>query len=512
MAARNRFSLAQIPLADTDLGYYLPAFNKLGDGAFTPLHGVHFFYPGCVYLLLSLFGDIRAIAVLQHSLGLAAGALFLVSWGRLSGLLPSGALNYSRYRWIGLAGTALFLFANNPILFEHQIRSDAICMFLEMLSLCCAINCIHHAVIRPDRRRAVVYAFVTAISCFGLVSAKPSFLVTAVLLIVVTGYLILRGKRSATLRIAFVGTIMFLSVALASLQSFFARGDVVTATFLQQTLFIMHAKIICAQMTADLESGTEQAHAEPSLRNVRDDLRVEIQRTHMNYPNKYPRLGFEPDYLATGPDALLERWRAQWGDERYREFLSYWYFHALTHRPVAFAGKIVRQLTAFYRFNCPAFSARKRLTFDFDRSLAALSKPQVLPALEGVAAAASFYARTNELRLHRASPLQEIAPVHLFLQICGRSYFAVLLLALAVVCWTFARRARVNSFVHGPLVVIFLYAITFGNVVAISVVHSMEVWRYSGVLFPVALLAHLWAISWLIALRCELRSSLVAKP
>jgi len=46
--------------------------------------------------------------------------------------------------------------------------------------------------------------------------------------------------------------------------------------------------------------------------------------------------------------------------------------------------------------------------------------------------------------------------------------------------------------------VLFFYSATFGNVLAVSAVHSMEVPRYSTVLFFSALFAHFWAIRWLI--------------
>jgi hypothetical protein len=48
--------------------------------------------------------------------------------------------------------------------------------------------------------------------------------------------------------------------------------------------------------------------------------------------------------------------------------------------------------------------------------------------------------------------------------------------------------------------VLFFYSAAFGNVLAVSSVHSMEVPRYSTVLFFSALFAHFWAIRWLIEL------------
>ena len=46
--------------------------------------------------------------------------------------------------------------------------------------------------------------------------------------------------------------------------------------------------------------------------------------------------------------------------------------------------------------------------------------------------------------------------------------------------------------------VILLHSVNFGNVFSISAIHSMEIDRYSAVLFIAALFAQLWAMRWLI--------------
>ena len=81
-AAQNRFSLPQDALETRD-GYLLPALIKLGGDAFPHIQGRNFIYPGTIYLILRIFADSRVISVIQHLLGLIAGALFLASWSRL---------------------------------------------------------------------------------------------------------------------------------------------------------------------------------------------------------------------------------------------------------------------------------------------------------------------------------------------------------------------------------------------------------------------------------------------
>src|SRR5207247_10562804 len=144
---------------------------------------------------------------------------------------------------------------------------------------------------------------------------------------------------------------------------------------------------IHAQMSSDLNSGRTDFYSPEWLRLACDDLEREIQRTHDLYPKAFPILGFAPDYLKVGADSLLNQWRRQLGDERFLRFLKYWYWHSVAHRPLAFAGKVARQLAVFYSMDCLAFSARKivwlALRF-YAHSLSALSEPRSLQLLSSV--------------------------------------------------------------------------------------------------------------------------------
>ena len=64
--------------------------------------------------------------------------------------------------------------------------------------------------------------------------------------------------------------------------------------------------------------------------------------------------------------------------------------------------------------------------------------------------------------------------------------------------WFLLKRSNSQGLKWPAFLVIFLYSANFGNVFGISVVHSMEVPRYSTVQFIGALFAQLWAIRWLI--------------
>ena len=73
-ATISRFGVPLDPLADPDVAAYLsPALSKLNGSLFTHVNGVNFLYPGAMFLILGAVRDFRAIAIVQHLLGLIAG-------------------------------------------------------------------------------------------------------------------------------------------------------------------------------------------------------------------------------------------------------------------------------------------------------------------------------------------------------------------------------------------------------------------------------------------------------
>src|SRR5262249_41912357 len=81
---------------------------------------------------------------------------------------------------------------------------------------------------------------------------------------------------------------------------------------------------------------------------------------------------------------------------------------------------------------------------------------------------------------------------------CARTYLAVLLVSLPLAVWFLVKRNGSENLTWAAFFVVYFYSANFGNVFGISIVHTMEVWRYSAVQFIAALFAQLWAVRWLI--------------
>jgi hypothetical protein len=504
-ASWQRFSLPQDPLAVFD-AYLLPALVKLSGGAFAHVQGLtkeglNFLYSGMIYLILRTWEDFRAISVIQHSLGLIAGGLFLAAWRRLADFFPRPCLNRVVHEAIGLLGAAIYLLSYAPVFFEMNIRSDSVCMFFEILSFWLIIQFFYYRVILPNTHKAVIYGTSVATNAFLLALLKPSFALTSLFVVAPVIWLILAAKGNFTGKVAFFATAVPIILALALTEHYLRRNDQSIKNFLAETLFVYQAKIIHAQMAADLQHGQTDIYSREWLRAACDDLGKEIERSHNIYPEKFSVLGFYPDYLMFGHDSLLSRWQQQLGGERFLRFLKYWYWHSAASHPLAFAEKIAGQLGVFYSRTCPAFRFQNRYSLSsadaYCRSLAALSRPQSLPLLTKTAVGSAFLERTktlcsSEVVIHQ-NKLARIGHVRF-----ARSYLAILLISVPLAGWFLLKRNNSEDLKWSSFFVIFFYSVNFGNVFSISVVHSMEVDRYSSVLFIGALFAQVWAIRWLV--------------
>lgn len=499
VAAWNRFLLPQDPLADFD-AYLWPAVVRLSGGPFPHLQGLNFLYPGMVYLILRIGGDFRVISVIQHLLGLAVGAFFLASWSRLADFFPRSLLSRAMHQTIGLFGAAIYLLSIVPVWFERRIRSDAVSMFFEALIFWLIIELFYYRIISPNLRKTVIYAIGAGVSAFLLASLKPSFTLMALFCVAAVVWLVATIKHNVRAKLAFFGVALPVVVVLTFAEHHFRRNDPAVKIFLPATLFVFHAKIIRAQMEADLENGQTNGYSSEWLRLACDDLGREIQRTHDFYPQDFRVLGFQADRVQHGNDSVLHRWRHELGDERFAKFLRYWYWHSLAKRPLPFIAKIAGQLQVFYSTDCPAFRAWKKWplsSWSYARNLSVLSQPQWWERLSRIPAGAAFLERTKTL-CSRNIVVHQNKAVRLLLICCARTYLVILLISVPLAGWSLLKPNSSDGAKCPAWWVLFFYSATFGNVLAVSAVHSMEVPRYSTVLFFSALFAHFWAIRWLI--------------
>ncbi len=494
VAAWCRFSLPQTPLIDTDYGYLWPVLSKLAGEAFARFQGVNFIYPGAVLGLVRLTGDFRAVTIAQHLLGLAAGGLFWLAWRRLGLFLPQSERGARIHLIVGLMGLAIYLLANNPIWLETRLRPDAVCMFFEMLCSWLALEALVAAHLCARPRRAWGLALGASLSAVLLAALKPSFLLSAGLIVALLSVLVARLRGLWIKKAGFAVSLGAVVFAIAARQSALTHDDENTKLFLPRTLFLFQAPIILSQIDRDLAAGLVPAAVRGELVILTADLQRDMQEGHRLNPNHYPVLGYDADYLQVRNESWFWRWRRRMGAEKFPQFLHYWYWRSLREQPWAFARKIARQVGVFYRWDCPAFGTHRPLPVAYATSQPAVTAPTTARLLGLSPAGRSLAAQLERLRAYKSAD-RGLGPINRAQKYAGWSFLAVLLLSLVLSPWLV--RAGLG---RALALLVVLYSLVAGNVLSIAAIHSMEISRYSEVLFLIALLAHL------LALRCWLAS------
>lgn len=498
--AARRFSLPLIPILDTDSPNFLwPALLKLNSAGFVHTAGLNFIYPGFLFLLLRVFSDFRAIVIVQHLLGLAGGILFLLAWNRLHDLDDGRCLRRPVHQVIGLFGAAVYLLSPTPILFEMQIRSEAVCLFAQLLALWLFFEFLYRRQ-RQSYRAILLSGLGTISAALMLYSLKPSYALAALLTIGLIVWLVVRGRQRQNRKLLFLAGALAVAVVFLLPERLLARSDPLTKLFLPQTLFSIHANIIRDQMQDDLRRGAVTPFPLTWLRTASSELGAEIDRFRIAPPHQFSVVGFDPDQLMNGKDAIFTRWQQQRGSaEEWKRFLDYYFWRAVRNRPLSFATKICRQLAFFYNWECPAFTAYPRyalVAWHYAPSLAVIRDPENWAELGKLPAGVRLAAESERYSARETYFQPGKRPVF-YHAILGRSYLPLLVLGISGALFALLKGTPDKAF---GLIVIFLFLFTFGNVLGIATVHSMEVLRYSTVQLPAALLAELCAVRYLIGL------------
>lgn len=202
-----------------------------------------------------------------------------------------------------------------------------------------------------------------------------------------------------------------------------------------------------------------------------------------------------------GENAIFARWNQQLGnDDELRKFLNYYYWRALQHRPVSFAIKISRQMGVFYAWQCPALLEYRRIplvAWHYRHSLDVIKDPENWEQLRRIPAGVRLLAQTKELS-GREIFFNSGKRLFFYHTLLARAYLPLLLMSVGVALWILVIRKPSSPRQWPSLLVLFLFLSNFGNVLAISAIHSMEVPRYSTVQFAAVLFAELWALRYLL--------------
>lgn len=508
--AWQRFSLPLDPIADPDTwGYLAPALRKLLGAAFGHTDGRNFIYPGFVFLLLRVFGDFRALVIAQHLLGLVAGAMLLLTWCRVRVFAPASRLSRRTYDGMGLLAATIFLWTGEPMRFEMQLRPEGISAFLVSINLYLAIQFMARGFVEKRPWAAVGFGIGTAFTSVLLASAKPSFLLAAVLALLPVGIFFL-GRGGFARKIA-LGAGAVLSAALLWLpEHVLSRPDEASVTFLPTTLFVVHANLIRDQMADDLTHGSEIPYSRERLTRIHDALETEIAKSSAARPGHYWSLGFDPDYLMYERSSINVGLRQEFDNDvpALCAFYRYYYGRIWQRRPFQVLRKIQVQMSLFYSEMCPAYNREISLALAnaYAQGVNVLGRYSYPELWKSYPPAVEFMDRTK-LLAENAPIIRQRVPIRFPLSFLAGTYrpllwIAVVLSAVAVVRPRYRRRLGWLA-----ALVLFVYSYNAASCLEVAIVNSLEVRRYVTVQIFFTLLAQFLAAWFVWEMVLEMRSS-----
>jgi hypothetical protein len=499
-AAWQRFSLPLDPIADPDVwGYLAPALRKLVGAEFGHTYGRNFVYPAFVFSLLRVFGDFRAIVIVQHLLGLVAGALLLITWRHARVFVPDSRLSRASHDRLGLVAAAIFLWAGEPIRFEMQLRPEGVCAFLVSLNLYLVLQFIACCFVKKRASAAVGYGIGTSFTAVLLASAKPSFALAAVVALAPIGTFFLR-RGWLRQKIALAGGAALGAALLLVPEHFLSRHDVTSRTFLPTTLFVNHADLIRDQMADDLERGTESPYPRELVGRIHDALVNEMAKSVAGRPGHFWSLGFDPDYLMYGTSSIAAQLRQEF-DNNVPElcaFYQHYYQRIWQERPFLVLRRIAIQMSLFYSEMCPAYNREKSLSLtsgyaDGVNILGLQPHPELWTAYPP---AVELVERTSLLA--RGAPvIRQPAPLRMALSLLAGMYRPLLWFAAALsgaVLFYQRYRRRLGWL---AVLVLFIYAFNAAACLEVAIINSLEVRRYVTVQMFFTTLAQFFAL-WLV--------------
>ena len=478
--AERRFRLPQQPLIDPDiLGYLGPAISALAGKPFPHLLGRSFPYPAFVYLILRLFGDFRAICVVQHLLGLAAGGLVLLAWNAAVALTPAGGIPRPLFRCLGLLPAYICLGSATAITFEHEIRPEAIFPFLAILNIWVSLLFLDARFIR----RRPAFLWLGALNVFVsllIYMAKPSFgFATLFCTLPVWVSLFLPGA-SARQKAALAAWALLPGLLLLFLPEHILKsGDPTARIFLPETLFTVHAAIIERQMTEDLAGAGPLPYPRGIVQNAHDLLAVELDKAaHITMPKTYPSLGFNPDYLMYhGSFCAIFPARMHFDPQAMADFCMTYYRRALLHHPGAMAAKTLRQLAIFYRFANPVYRTSRNLNLSADHYARVAELIQNTARLGPANAAMQRYIAACAPLAAQGIIIPQGKSLLGWLRLFSVLYLELLGVALLSPLLLLSPPLRAH-FLWLVVALWLAYGYNFGNSLTIAVVHSLDVARY----------------------------------
>jgi len=504
-AGWRRFSLPLLPVAEGDSGSILnPAISLLTGHGFQMVGAQPLLYPGLLSVILAVFKDFRAIAILNHLTGLGAGVLLLASWRTAGGLLPERRSSPLLFDTAGLAMFAIALFALAPVQLEYAIRPDSICPFFAALSIYCVARFLRswtgaHAV----KHGWIGWGGVALFAGFLLPALKPSFWLSGMLSTIPVWVALFDRREKWGRLVLMTGPALVAVCFLLILPArHFSRMDPKNTTFLPESIFSIHALIIREQIAVDAKKGNAVPYSRGELESTLALLDAGIQASRAVNPRKFALLGYDADILLH-TDTFFPKMEALHGPEWALQFYRYYFRRAWEQRPRAMAAKVITQLRVFYNLDCPAYRQREiGLNEMYRKSLKNLNDCYGQSPIMQWPPMASFL-QMQAINAGRVPAIRSPQAFEWMLDVLAGTYLPIFLLFLAALPWALWNGGRRDRYGWFIALLAVAYGYNVGNNLGISIFHTLEVHRYSRVQFATTLFSQMLCLIFLREIAAE---------
>jgi hypothetical protein len=492
-----RARLPITPLADADTwGYLRPALSWLSGLGFQQTYGRDWLYPALLAGILKISGNFCAITCVQRFLGLAGILLFWLAWRSWLRLLPP---HKAHWRWIGfsiaISLLTLYALSSQQALLENTIRPEGMLAFFEMGYLYCLISFFAARWRSRCTGAAIAFGAAALVLSYVVLLLKPSWGFSFIF----TFLFLMTGAFGGTARLIRFGPLLggaaaiMLIFPLPRLLGFQKDAQL----FLPFTLVCIHAAQILQTKPDVVSPGVHNSGVPDSQFYKELD---KAYREAQKEPGRYHTLGFDTDYIQYRSDFFSTIMQKEgWNDREIAAACYSAYFRAWLETPLPMLQKAWKQIMLFLFPRGGDFYSTTR-SVDLNHELACprqfLPADQLSPEVQKIYQ--SYLQRLETpapgpVYPHRFGILSKLASflawISFWLQVV---FFA----ALAVICLDRRNSAwRLAGFV----VVAVLFA-TYGNVLTIAVVHSLDVVRYRVSYAPGFLLGLVITINYLLIL------------
>ena len=506
---KQRGGLPVVPLLEPDSwGYLKPALSWLGGAGFQQTYGRDWLYPAILAAAIKFSGNFNSVVGLQHFLGLLSAPLLWLAVRIWLSIFPKRSdLCHGVAVILGAIAAFVYVLSTTQIQFELTIAPEGVLPFFILVSLISALAYFRARWLSYRTWPAIVFGAGSLLLCYAVVLLKPSWTLALIPLstLLLAGIF---GSAERTLRFAPALVAILLAGGLALFPHLLGfRQDLGSRTFLAFNLVGIHA--------AQIVENAERHHligatdSQPTKTEIRfyEELKQAWNESR-TVPTTHRTLGFDPNYIMYTKN-LFGAFKAEnkLTDTDLINLCYAAYFRVWRESPGAMAAKIGKQICLFLTAPSTDLSAYSlggsRILYIAVRSN---TSPQAIlaDAESGEYAnqpACISYRRELEKVLQQDWRIKHVG-IQRYLAVFFSKLAAWIQVLFFAAMFPILLDRRFRGLRPPVWAAAILAAILYGNVLTISIVHTLDVDRYRTSYMPALLLTLVIMMTVLIA-ACE---------